>query len=111
MPEKTTEKTPEQAEKSLFETLYDEKNSDVISLTGENGEVLHFEQIAIIPCFGRSYCILRPLDMPGVGENEGFVFQLVDDNDEEQLKLIVDETIIAEVFDRYGRLVDEANGE
>ena len=97
------------AEKSFFDVLYDENDTENITLQNEQGEEVEFEQIAIIPLGDKAYCILRPLDMPGIGEDEGLVFQLVEYNDEEGLKLIVDETIIAEVFDRYGSLVDEAN--
>ena len=94
------------SEKSVFEVLYDENDAENIVLCNEQGEEVEFEQIATIPLSDKVYCILRPLNVPDVAEDEAFVFELVDDNDQENLQLVTDDNVAAQVFDEYYRLCD-----
>ena len=92
-----------------IDALYDENNNDKIILFNENGDEIAFEQIAIIPIAEKVYAILKPIiPMEGVGEDEGLVFS-IEQNDagEEYLALTVDEEIIDAVFTVYEALVAE----
>jgi len=95
------------SEKSVFEILTDEKDTDNIVLQNEDGEETEFEQIAVIPWGDGVYCILRPLGIEGVAEDEAFVFQLKDDNETESLEVVTDDKLAAKVFEEYYRLCDE----
>lgn len=96
-------------EKSIFEILTDEKDAENIVLQNEEGEDTEFEQIATIPLDDKLYCILRPLNVPDVGEDEAFVFELSDDDETESLEVVTDDDISARVFDEYYRLCDETD--
>lgn len=92
-----------------IDALYDENNNDAIILFNEKGEEIAFEQIALIPIAEKVYAILKPIQpMDGVGEDEGLVFS-IEQNDagEEYLMLTVDEEIIDAVFTVYEALVAE----
>ena len=90
-----------------IDALYDENNNDAIILFNENGEEIAFEQVAIIPISEKVYAILKPIQpMDGVGEDEGLVFSIEqNDEGEEYLALTVDEDIIDAVFTVYDALV------
>ena len=92
-----------------IDKLYDENNCDPIYLFNEKGETIGFEQIAIIPKQDNTYVILKPIQpMDGLGENEGLVFSIKENDDgQEYLELVIDETVIDEVFEVYDRLVEE----
>ena len=88
-----------------IDALYDEDNNDAIILFNEKGEEIAFEQIAIIPQGDKVYAILKPIQpLEGVGEDEGLVFFINDD--EGILELITDEKIIDDVFAVYDELVE-----
>ena len=90
-----------------IDALFDENNNDAIILFNEKGEEIAFEQIAIIPISEKVYAILKPIQpMDGVGEDEGLVFSIEqNDEGEEYLTLTVDEDIIDAVFTVYDALV------
>ena len=90
-----------------IDALYDENNNDAIILLNEKGEEILFEQIALIPLLQKVYVILKPVQpMEGVGEDEGLVFSIEqNENNEEYLALTVDEDIIDSVFKVYDQLV------
>ena len=92
-----------------IDALYDENNNDAIILLNEKGEEIAFEQIALVPILGKVYVILKPIQpMEGVGEDEGLVFSIEqNENGEEYLALVVDEEIIDAVFNVYDALVAE----
>ena len=92
-----------------IDALYDENNNDKIILFNENGDEIAFEQIAIIPILEKTYAILKPIQpIDGVGEDEGLVFSIEQNEDgEEYLALTVDEDIIDAVFTVYETLVAE----
>ncbi len=96
-------------EKSIFEILTDENDTDNIVLENEDGEETEFEQIALIPLGDRVYCILRPLGIEGIAEDEAFVFELTDD-DGEGLEVVTDDDISEKVFEEYYRLLESYDG-
>ena len=91
-----------------IDALYDENNNDIIQLYAEDGKLINFEQIAVIPLNDLVYAILKPVQpLEGVGEDEGLVFEIETNEDgAEYLKLVVDMSIIDAVFDIYDELVE-----
>lgn len=90
-----------------IDKLYDEENNDLIYLFNEKGEEIAFEQIALIPIIETTYVILKPVrPLEGLQEDEGLVFEIKTNNEEEYLSLVVDEDIIDDVFDIYFKLVE-----
>ena len=91
-----------------IDALYDEDNNDAIYLYSENGEIIGFEQIALIPQKSSTYAILKPIKpMEGVGEDEGLVFEIKSDSEgKEYLALVVEEKIIDDVFAVYDELCE-----
>ena len=68
-------------EKSVFEKLLDPKDSSNIVIYDETNKAVEFEQVALIPVKEEVYVILKPVKkMEGVGEDEGLVFQLEEDD-------------------------------
>ena len=91
-----------------IDQLYDEENTDPITLYNEKGEPVDFEQVAIIPLNERVFAILKPITpVPGLGEDEALVFVVEEIDDEEMLVLVTDDKIIDDVFDVYESLVDD----
>ena len=93
--------------KNPLEMILDEECNDNIVLFDEDGESTEFEQIAVIPLEGKLYCILRPLDMPELEEDEAFVFSISEDDEEGAIDLVEDDDIVEEVFQLYYTLLDE----
>lgn len=95
-----------------IDQILDENNTDPVVLFNEHGEEVSFEQIALIPLDGSIYVILKPTEkMEGVGEDEGFVFEIVLRDGEEMMLLVDDFSIINAVFDEYEALLADANGQ
>ena len=96
-----------------IDALFDENNTDPITLFDEEGNGIAFEQVAIIPISENIYAILKPIQhIDGVGEDEGLVFSIErNDDGEEYLTLIVDANIIDAVFTVYEMLTAEQDGE
>ncbi len=95
--------------KNPIDCLYDEENNDIIVLFNEKGEMVDFEQIALIPLKEKCYAILKPIQpMEGVGEDEGLVFSIEANKDgQEFLELVVDGAIIDKVFKVYDELIEQ----
>ena len=92
-----------------IDALYDEDNNDPIILFNEKGEEIAFEQIAIIPIQETVYCILKAIiPLEGMSEDEGLVFVVLkDDEGQEYLSLVDDDSIIDAVFEIYDSLVED----
>lgn len=113
--EKTGKKTENKVEKkSPIDSLFDENDTDPISLFNEKGEKVMFEQIALIPLGDNIYAILKPTEkMEFIGDDEALVFEVVqkenekDGTVEEYLNLVSDIDTIDKAFEQYNKLVDE----
>ena len=101
------QKTPATAEKTLFEILLDQDNADNVVLLQENGTEIEFEQIALIVLDQRYFCILHPLNLEGIGEDDAVVYELDDSAEEDRLLVVDDEKLATRVFDEYYKLVAE----
>ncbi len=98
-------------EKNPIDRLFDENDTSPISLYNEKGEMVDFDQIAIIPIEEQIFAILKPVnEMEGLDEDEALVFEIVEPEDEEEedyLNLVSDIDLIDKVFESYNKLMDE----
>lgn len=97
-----------EATENPIDMLFDEDNNDPIYLYSEKGEIIGFDQIALIPQKEITYAILKPIKtIEGVGEDEGLVFEIKTDSEgKEYLMLVVDEKVIDDVFAVYDELCE-----
>ena len=91
-------------EKEVYE------NEEYVILKNEKGKEEKFIDIAGIALSHGFYAILQPLERPrGMAEDEALVFKVDKIGDEDNAYTIVlDDTVVDEVFAEYGRLLDEA---
>ena len=90
--------------KNIIEQILDEKNTSNIKITGTNGEIFTFEQVALIHLEEASYTILHPI-VKDVLPDDVLVFKIVFNQEEASLELEEDEEVIEECFDEYYRLL------
>lgn len=98
--------------KNPVEQILDEKNTENIVLYDAEGKTIEFEQVALIPLERTNglYAILIPVTpMQGVNEGEGVLFEIDEENND--LQIVKDDTIIDEVLTVYQKLIDEGEGE
>ena len=102
----------EELEMNVLDMLFDEENEDDITIYDEDGNPVAFEQIALIPWNGSIYAILKPVEpVDGMADDEALVFVIVEEDGEEVLAIVEDETAIDAVFDEYYKLLAEQTGE
>ena len=95
----------------FMKKLLDPENKDNIEFYNEEGDLISFEQVAIVPHNEKVYVILKPVDeMEGVGEDEALVFVVDFDNNllQDYLRIVEDEVDIEIVFEKYYDLLREA---
>lgn len=93
-------------EYSIVDMLLDPDNESPITLLGEKGEEIIFDQIAVIPYKEKLYAILKPVTkLNGVGSDEAFVFEL--DVEEDTLNIIYDFDLCDKIFDVYYDLLEK----
>lgn len=99
----------EEMEINQIEKILDENNCDNIILYDEDENAVEFEQVAVIPMNDAIYVILVPVtEMEGVGEDEGVVFVIEEDEDNEPLlSIVVEDDVVDAVFAEYEKLVAE----
>ncbi len=92
-----------------IEKILDENNEDNIILFDEDNNPVEFEQVAVIPMDDSVYVILVPVTpMEGVGEDEGVVFVIEEDEEGDALlSLVVEDDVIDAVFNEYDSLLEE----
>lgn len=95
--------------KNLLDILLDTTNTDPIPLVNNEGRVVNFEQVAVIPYRQDIYCVLKPLDkVDGIEEDEAVVFR-VDYAEDGEPALVAesDEETAIEIFNQYYDLIEE----
>lgn len=99
----------DEKEMNQIEKILDENNEDNIILFDEDNNPVEFEQVAVIPMDDSVYVILVPVTpMEGVGEDEGVVFVIEEDDEGEALlSLVVEDDVIDAVFNEYDSLLEE----
>lgn len=93
--------------KSILDILLDPTDRAPLELMSDEGELLTFEQVAIVPHDKKLYCILKPLDYDGIADDEALVFRVEDGDEEPILQLERDEETCLEIFDVYYGLIEE----
>lgn len=99
-------------EDDLLDVLLDEDNCDPVMMINPLGQVISFDQIAVIPHTVNDknflYAILRPLDnIEGVADDEAIVFRVdFDDAGNTELRFEHDDDISFDVFDKYYDLLE-----
>ena len=100
----------------LLDVLLNPNNREPIVLMDETGRQIVFEQVAIIPIDYSDgernvYVILKPMDkVVGINDDEAIVFVIVEgDNGNAVLRVEDDMTVALEVFDRFYKMLDEAD--
>lgn len=77
-------------------------DTQIITLTGENGQSLDFMLAATIEHDNNTYAIMKPLDNTlGIAEDEALVFIVTSTKDGDMFELEMDEVTIEEIFDIY----------
>ena len=94
---------------SEIDKLFDPENTEPLYLYNQEGEEVAFEQIAVIPYEGETYCILQPIEgMEDVPEDAGLVFLITTDSEgEEILDIVDDDDKVDAIFDEYEKLLEE----
>ena len=86
------------------------ENDEYVTLKGQDGEEINFIDIAGIALDSGYYAILQPVELlEGMEEDEALVFKVEKlESGEDKFTIVVDDTVVDEVFAEYGRLIDEA---
>lgn len=90
--------------KNVIEQILDETYTGNIKITGTNGEVFTFEQVALIHLADASYVILHPI-AKDVLPDDVLVFKLIEEKEEISLSLEENEEVIEEIFEEYYSLL------
>lgn len=103
---------PEKYEPAPFvQQLIDPKNNAPIEFEDANGDIVAFEQIAVIPRDDKLYAILKPVDFESfnIKEDEALVYSVEYDYIyfEDYLERVTDEVDIEIIFQMYYDLLDE----
>jgi uncharacterized protein YrzB (UPF0473 family) len=85
----------------LLAALLDKDNHEPIVLEDEDGKPVTFEQVAVIPDDTQLYCILHPVDIDSVDDEQAFVFRMEEEENGFAFKLEKDEAKAAQIFDVY----------
>ena len=88
----------------------DEKDDDIVTLIGQDGEEIDFVEIAGIAHKGKFYAILQPVELlEGMDDDEALVFEVGKNPDgSDKFEIVSDDEIIDAVFQEYNRLLDES---
>ena len=93
-----------------IEAILDANNHDNIVLYDENDKAMEFAQIALIPWKERIFVILKPItSIEGIADDEALTFEICEEKGNAELVVIDDADIVKRVFEKYYKLVDEAD--
>lgn len=97
-----------QDEQNVLDLLLDEESQDNLFLSNE-GQVVEFAQVAIVPHKDAIYAILKPeTPLEDVFDDEAVVFHVkIDEDQQPYLKVETDEEIAQHVFQQYYQMLDE----
>lgn len=103
---------PEKYEPAPFlKQLLDPENKDLIEFEDVTGEIIQFEQVALIPRDEKLYAILKPVDYESfnIKEDEALVYSVEYDTIyyEDYLDRVTDEVDIEIIFQMYYDMLDE----
>lgn len=97
----------------LLDVLLNPDNNEPIVLMDENGRLLTFDQLAVIPLENggdkQLYCVLKPLDkLPGIADDGVIVFRInTKANGPSTASVETDEATARLVFQKFQELAAE----
>lgn len=95
----------------ILDVLLDPDNKEPITLVDQDGRVLAFEQVAVIPHDKRGekclFAVLKPLDkIKGIADDEAIVFCVdIDDDGNSNIVVEEDEEVAIAVYNEYIELL------
>lgn len=90
--------------KNIIEQILDENNNDNLKIKSDAGEMLEFEQVALINLEEEIYTILHPIANDFLPDDV-LVFRIVYNDPQAELVLEENEDIINECFDAYYKML------
>lgn len=83
-------------------------NSDIVELTGDNGEKMKFRHLATIDYKNSGFVCLTPAEeIEGIDEEDVVIFKIGGEEGNEYLLPIEDEAFLEEVFNEFCRVMEE----
>ncbi len=84
------------------ENVQSEELTDVVKLTGENGDVLNFYHIGTIEYKDDWFCFFQPAEpIEGTDPDELVVFKIGEEGGKEVLLPVKDESLLDEVYEEF----------
>ena len=97
-----------------FASLCDENNHDNLSLQDENGNVIEFKQVALLPYNGAEreeptmYALLHPM-VKDIEDNVVVCYRVEVNDDDYELIEEENDAILHDLFDQYMELVKKSS--
>jgi hypothetical protein len=93
-------------EMSVVEMLLDPDCEERVECLNEDGNIISFDQIAVIPYKDKLYAILKPVEkLEGVREDEALVFHI--NVEEDSIEVIYDFDLCDKIFELYYKLLKD----
>ena len=93
-------------EMSVVEMLLDPDCEERVECLNEDGNIISFDQIAVIPYKDKLYAILKPVEkLEGVGEDEALVFHINVEYDSIEVFFYFD--LCDKIFELYYKLLKD----
>ena len=93
-------------EMSVVEMLLDPDCEERVECFNDDGNIISFDQIAVIPYKDKLYAILKPVEkLEGVGEDEALVFHI--NVEEDSIEVIYDFDLCDKIFELYYKLLKD----
>ena len=93
-------------EMSVVEMLLDPDCEERVECLNEDGNIISFDQIAVIPYKDKLYAILKPVEkLEGVGEDEALVFHINVEEDSIEVLYVFD--LCDKIFELYYKLLKD----
>lgn len=87
--------------------MKDEYGPDLITLTDEDGVETEFELLDSVEYEDRRFVALIPAEISLSGEEDLYIFEVLDENGEDVLVTLEDEELYNELYDIFSERLDE----
>ncbi len=91
------------AKQSPYEKLLDKSNNENIIFSDSNGNLMEFEQVAVLSLNDEIFAILHPINM-GYDKDEVIVYNVFFENNQYELLEVEDEILLEQVNEEYQRM-------
>lgn len=79
-----------------------DNNEGIITLEGENGELINMNVVEMIEFLGNKYVLLQNTDEK---DETSYIFRFTEESDFDKLETISDEKELADVFDIFDKKI------